>query len=278
MRLMEIPKARLMEMQRKILRGILDRVPVHAAAHGFLRGRSCRTYVEPHIGQDVLLRLDLRNFFPGIPAARIHALFGTLGYPEGVARALTGLCTNRVPMSMARRGGQSWEECKRLGIPHLPQGAPTSPALANLCALHLDLRLEGLARELEARYTRYADDIAISGGETLRRRIEAVAAQVSAIAFDEGFEVNHRKTRAMHRSRRQLLTGIVVNEKANVRRDDFDRLKAILTNCIRHGAQSQNREARSDFRAHLAGRIAHVASLNAARGAKLRTLFARIAF
>jgi RNA-directed DNA polymerase len=278
MRLMEIPKIRLREIQRRILRGILDPVPVHAAAHGFRRGHSCRTYVEPHIGRDVVLRIDLRNFFPGIPSPRIHALFATLGYPDTVARILTALCTNAVPMSVARRGGLSWEEAKRLGIPHLPQGAPTSPALANLCALHLDLRLHALAHELQGQYTRYADDIAISGGEPLRRRVEAVSALVTAIASEEGFVVNHRKTRAMHRARRQLLTGIVVNEKANVRRTEFDRLKATLTNCVRHGPQSQDREGRNDFRAHLAGRIAYVASLNASRGQKLQELFARIAW
>jgi len=275
-RLMEIPKTRLREIQRKILRGILDPVPVHAAAHGFRRGHSCRTYVEPHVGQDMVLRLDLRNFFPGIPSPRIHGLFATLGYPEAVARMLTAICTNDVPMSVARRGGLSWEEARRLGIPHLPQGAPTSPALANLCALHLDLRLHALAEELDGAYTRYADDIAISGGEKLRRRVHAVSDLVSVIAKEEGFEVNGRKTRAMHRSRRQLLTGIVVNEKANVRRPEFDRLKATLTNCLRHGPASQNRENKGDFRAHLAGRIAYVASLNASKAKRLEALFSRI--
>jgi hypothetical protein len=179
-------------------------------------------------------------------------------------------------MAIARRGADSWLAAKRLGIPHLPQGAPTSPALANLCALHLDMRLDELARSLDAHYTRYADDLALSGGEALRRRIGNVSALVGEIAIEEGFAVNHRKTRSMHRSHRQLLTGVIVNEKPNVRRDEFDRLKAILTNCVRHGAGSQNREGRADFHAHLAGRIAHVASLNWARGKKLQEIFRQI--
>lgn len=272
-RLMEIPKFRLREIQRRILRGILDPVPVHAAAHGFRQGRSCRTYVEPHVGRDVVVRMDLRGFFPGIPAPRIHSLFTALGYPEAVARVLTALTTNRVPMSIARRGAASWLEAKRLAVPHLPQGAPTSPALANMCALHLDFRLAALAETMDAGYTRYADDIAISGGDTLRRRAAAVSNLVAAIAIEEGFELNHRKTRTMHRSHRQLLTGLVVNDKPNVRRDEFDRLKAILTNCRRHGPASQNRRGVDDFRAHLAGRIAYVASLNPARGTKLQSMF-----
>jgi hypothetical protein len=80
----------------------------------------------------------------------------------------------------------------------------------------------------------------------------------------------------MFRSHRQLLTGIVVNRKPNVRRQDFDRLKAVLTNCVRHGPASQDRDGTRDFKAHLAGRVAHVASLNAARGARLEAIFGRI--
>ena len=117
---MEVPKIRLREIQSKILRGILDPVPVHFAAHGFCRGKSCRTFVEPHVGREVVLRMDLRGFFPSIPAARIHALFATLGYPEAVARTLTALCTNAVPMSIAKRGTTSWLDAKRLAVPHLP--------------------------------------------------------------------------------------------------------------------------------------------------------------
>jgi hypothetical protein len=275
-RLMEVPKPRLRDIQRRILRGILDPVPVHRAAHGFRQGKSCRTFVEPHVGRDMVLRMDLRDFFPGIPAARIHAFFATLGYPEAVARLLTGLCTNAAPMAVARRGAASWLAAKRLAVPHLPQGAPTSPALANLCALHLDLRLDELAHSMEGQYTRYADDLAISGGPALRRRSAGLTGLVAVIAMEEGFEVNHRKTRSMPRSRRQLLTGVVVNERPNVRREEYDRLKAILTNCVRHGPETQNRGGERDFRSHLAGRIAHVASLNWERGKKLQEIFRRI--
>ena len=276
MRLMEAPKRRLREIQRKILRGILDPIPVHRAAHGFRRGKSCRTYVEPHVGRDVVLRMDLRDFFPSIPAARIHALFDALGYPEVVARTLTALCTNAVPMAIAKRGTASWLDAKRFGVPHLPQGAPTSPALANLCALHLDLRLDELAKSMDGQYTRYADDLAISGGELLRRSIANVSALITKIAVEEGFDVNHRKTRPMYRSDRQVLTGVVVNDRPNVPRQDFDRLKAILTNCVRQGPTAQNRSGVRDFQAHLAGRIAHVASLNSERGKRLHAIFRRI--
>lgn len=281
-RLMEVPKSRLRAIQRRILAEILDPVPAHRAAHGFRAGHSCLTYATPHCGQDVVVRLDLSNFFPSIPAPRVHALFALLGYPEVTARLLTGLCTNRVRSRMLRRmvGGPefrpSWNEMKQLEVPHLPQGAPTSPALSNLCALHLDLRLDALAGAVGANYSRYADDLAFSGGEAVRRRVARLSASIAAIAREEGFGVNHRKTRIMHRSDRQILTGVVVNEAPNIRRDEFDRLKAILTNCIARGAASQNRLDHADFRAHLLGRIGYVATLNARRGAKLAAIFDRI--
>ena len=114
---------------------------------------------------------------------------------------------------------------------HLPQGAPTSPALANLCAYRVDCRLSGLAAVAGASYTRYADDVAFSGDEAFARCAERFSLRAAAILLEEGFAVRHRKTRLMQRSVRQHLAGLVVNERLNVRRADFDELKAILTNC-----------------------------------------------
>ena len=185
---------------------------------------------------------------------------------------LTGLCTNRVPsarlLAPDLRDRFDWIGRQRYRERHLPQGAPTSPALANLSAFRFDMRLAALARSLGATYTRYADDLAFSGGGTLARDVERLQIRVAAIALEEGFALQLRKTRVMRRGTRQQLAGVVVNRHPNLARDAFDLLKAILTNCIRSGPASQNRDAHPDFRAHLAGRVAHAAALNAARGAK----------
>jgi len=162
------------------------------------------------------------------------------------------------------------------GWRHLPQGAPTSPALANLCAYRVDCRLSGLAKAAGAAYTRYADDLAFSGDEGFGRCVERFAVQAAAILMEEGFQVNHRKTRVMRRGVRQHLAGLVINEHMNLVREDFDRLKAILTNCVRHGAESQNREGHPAFRAHLEGRVGFVEMVNAAKGARLRRIFERV--
>jgi hypothetical protein len=281
-RLLEMPKPRLKELQRRLLHDLLDHIPPHPAVHGYRRGRSVATFVTPHCGQRVVLRFDLRNFFPTLHGARVHRLFATAGYPPPVARLLTGLCVNVVPDAAwptvcgPGQTDPTWEDRRLYRSPHLPQGAPTSPALANLCAFRLDCRLHGLAQAVGAAYTRYADDLAFSGGAELERSARRFQVLVCRIALEEGFEVNTRKSRFMSQGLRQQLVGIVVNAHPNVRRDEFDRLKAILHNCARLGSASQNRDNHADFRAHLLGRIAHMGMLNPARGQRLRALFERI--
>jgi hypothetical protein len=281
-RLLEAPKLRLKKLQRIILREILEKVPAHPAAHGFVKGRSIKTFVAPHVGQRVVLRMDLQDFFPSFAAARIQAFFRTLGYPEPVAALLAGICTNAAQRSVWKEIGSeislaNLNAAKLLySKPHLPQGAPTSPALANLCSYCIDCRLNGLARAAGANYTRYADDLAFSGGKQFERGVERFSTHVAAILLDEGFSVHFRKTRVMRRGVRQHLAGIVVNRHLNIMRPDFDRLKAILTNCVRLGPQGQNRDGYQDFRSHLEGRVTFVEMINPGKGQRLRTIFQQI--
>jgi RNA-directed DNA polymerase len=273
-RLIEAPKPRLKSLQRQILTEILDKIPPHPAAHGFLKGRSIRTFAAGHTGQRVVLRMDLSDFFPTFSAARIQTVFRAMGYPEPVADLLGGICTHAAPRDLC--AGLAYDARSLYSRPHLPQGAPTSPALANLCTYRADCRLTGLAESAGARYTRYADDLAFSGGDEFERRVERFSTHVAAILLEEGFAVNHRKTRIMRRGVRQHLAGLVVNEHINVRRRDFDRLKAMLTNCARLGAEGQNRAGHTDFRAHLEGKVGFVESVNPAKGRRLRAIFERI--
>jgi hypothetical protein len=273
-RLLEVPKSRLKEIQRIILRDILAHIPPHDAAHGFRAGRSVRTFAEPHTNRLAVLRIDLKDFFPAVRASRVHAIFCSAGYPITVARTLTGLCTTALPVGVAAPNPDVPLSAFRQR--HLPQGAPTSPALANLAAFGLDVRLSAWASACGAVYTRYADDLAFSGDESFARVGIRFRRMVWQIIAEEGFRANAVKSRWMTAGGRQHLAGVVVNKKPNIRRDEFDRLKAMLTNCIRHGPAGQNREGHPDFRAHLLGRIAHVAMLNAERGARLRILAERI--
>ncbi len=281
-RLIEAPKQHLKKLQRRILSGILAKIPPHSAAHGFVKGRSIKTFVAPHVGQRVVLRMDLQDFFPSISGTRIQALFRTMGYPESVADLLGGICTNATPhdawkgAALDIPAAQLREARSLYARPHLPQGAPTSPALANLCAYRVDCRLAGLAKSVGAVYTRYADDLAFSGGEAFARCVQRFATHVAAILDEEGFRVHHRKTRIMRQGVRQHLAGLVANRRMNVMRADFDRLKAILTNCVRLGPESQNRKAHPYFRAHLEGRVGFVETINPGKGRRLRGIFEQI--
>lgn len=281
-RLLECPKPRLKAIQRAILDDLLMKVPTHDAAHGFCRGRSVTSYLEPHVARDAVLTIDLRHFFPSVRASRVNAIFRAIGYPEVVSQVLTGLCTNSVPEKVLKMAGPDGRKALFSGEAslyrdvHLPQGAPTSPTLANLAAFRLDRRLAGLARQFGAFYTRYADDLAFSGGEGFRRGLSRFSVLACAIAVDEGFSIRHRKTRVMYRGHRQQVTGLVLNDRLNIPRHSYDELKAILHNCVKFGPSSQNRDSIANFDLHLSGRISWVTNVNPDRGAKLRSLFEQI--
>lgn len=274
-RLLEAPKPRLRAIQRRLLSEVLDPIHLHHAAHGFRRGRSVRTFAAPHVAQDVVVHLDLEAFFPSIGPGRVFGILRGAGYPEPVAHALTGLMTNAAPRHVVAAAVASSPSARgllrRLSAPHLPQGAPTSPALANLAAFGLDRRLTALAQSVGATYTRYADDLAFSGGGAV-----AILDTAGKVIVDEGFRVHPNKTTVRRRHQRQQLTGVVVNQRLNVPRREYDALRALLHNAAATGPEGQNRERHPEFRSHVLGRISWVASVHPGRGAKLREAFDRV--
>ncbi|MEZ5965951.1 MAG: reverse transcriptase family protein [Planctomycetota bacterium] len=277
-RLIEAPRTRLAWVQRRILHGILAHVPAHPAAHGFVRGRDVVSAASIHAGRSCVLRMDVRDFFASFGCGRVRRVFFQMGYPEEVAGLLARLCTSVTPGAVRAAGlaahGPAAERLERaLQRRHLPQGAPTSPALANLCAYRIDARLSGLARRFAADYTRYADDLLFSGAEGFARDARRCELHAAAILLEEGLAAAHHKTRRMPASVSQRALGLVLNAALGVPRRERERLEAILHNCMRHGADTQNREGHPNFRAHLLGRIAQVARVQPRIAARLRVLF-----
>lgn len=282
-RVLAAPKPRLKEIQRRLLRHALAPIALHPAAHGGVAGRSVASALAPHTGALVVIRADLEAFFGSVAARRAYGVLRRAGYPEAVAHAITGLCTTVVPRSVwqaipppAVNPPADLDRHRRLGqllaVPHLPQGAPTSPALANLVAFALDRRLTGLARAFDARYTRYVDDLTFSGGSRLRAGPSAFVEQLAAITADEGFRLVDAKTVVLGASGRQQALGAVLNHHPTISRPERDALKALLHNCAVHGWRSQAR-GRENFPAHLLGRIGHVTGLDPVLGAKLRSRY-----
>lgn len=274
-RLIEAPKPRLKAIQRQILDRILARIPPHPAAHGGIPGRSALSNAAGHTGRAMVLRLDLEEFFPRIGSGRARAVFTEIGYPRTCAQTLADLCSHRTPPAVLRTAANARGPAglDPLSGRHLPQGAPTSAALANLCAYRLDLRLAGAALACGGHYSRYVDDLIFSWPECSPARTRRALDMFYAIIVDEGYRPNYRKTRQMPRSARQMVTGITVNHGPNLPRREFDRLKATLTNCLRLGPASQNRLELADFHAHLRGRVARFEHIHPERGARLRGLF-----
>ncbi|WP_339745323.1 reverse transcriptase family protein [uncultured Rubinisphaera sp.] len=281
-RLIESPKDRLKILQRQLLEQILNRIPVHSAAHGFCAGRSIVTAAERHVRQDMVLKMDLENFFPGILPGRIGNLFRWFGYPPRVVPLLVGICTNAVPADQLQQMTKTFPFEQVLQLRnlyqnrHLPQGAVCSPAVSNLVANRLDRRLDGFAKTQELQYTRYADDLVFSGADRRNSMLSNIRIMINAIVLDEGFRVRHRKTKVVRRGNRQQVLGIVVNQKLNVARCRYDQLHAILHNCRKFGPVSQNREAHPNFGAHLQGQISFVAMVNSKKAAKLEKIFKEI--
>ena len=275
-RLIEAPKPRLRAAQRRLLTDVIGPIPTHPAAHGFVVGRSPHTFAAPHAGRPLVIRMDVTSFFASVTAPRVYGLLRSAGYPEPVAHTITALGTTRTPSSVCGSAPLNVPDrpyrLALLRTAHLPQGAPTSPALANLCGFRLDRRLSGLAAAIGMRYTRYADDLAFSGDLSPAAALKFVAT-VTEIAGDEGFRINARKTRIRGRGDRQALAGLVVNAAPAVARDEYDRLRALLHNASRTGLADQNRDGHADFRGYLAGRMAWVGHRHPSRAAKLAALF-----
>jgi hypothetical protein len=267
MRTLSAPHRQLARVQQWVLEHIVGKLPVEPPAQGFVAGRSILTNAQAHVARAVVVNLDLENFFPSIGFFRVRSVFARLGYSAAVATILA-LLTTECPRRKVAYAGRTYHVAT--GPRGLPQGACTSPGLSNQVARRLDRRLAGLARKMGLVYTRYADDLTFSGDGALNDRVGYLMARVRHIAQDEGFVVNHKKSRVLRRNAAQKVTGLVVNDKPSIARRELRRLRAILHRARREGLDHQNRENRPNFRAWLAGKIAYVRMVRPEIGARLK--------
>ena len=266
------PKPMLLRAQRWVLENILEKIENAPDAHGFIRGRSIVTNASPHVGKIVVINFDVKDFFPSFGFRRVKGLFHKrLGYAEHVATALALLCTEPPRLEVRFDERRLWVA---LGERFVPQGAPTSPAITNLLSSRLDRRLAGAARTRDFVYTRYADDLTFSGNDV--EAVGGLMALVRRVIRSEGLEPNEAKTRVMRRASRQEVTGVNVNEKLGLARDEMRRLRAILHNCERHGLESQNRRDHPNFAAWLGGKVAYVQMVAPEKGRELRASLKRV--
>jgi hypothetical protein len=224
-RAIEAPNDKLKALQRRILQRLLNPLPMHPAATGFVRGRSIVDNARPHVGRGVVINLDLADFFPSITAERVTTAFRGLGWSAEAATILSRICTHEG---------------------RLPQGAPTSPAISNLVCRRLDERLTKLVERFDGRYTRYADDMTISlpglgRNKRLRRKPKnkpplkrprfpsrSLITTLRRIIEEEGLAIQmKKKLRVQRPHQRQTATGLVVNRAIHLPRATRRRIRAM---------------------------------------------------
>lgn len=250
-RLIMAPKRRLKEVQRRLLKLILDPLEVSPQAHGFVKGRSVKTCAQAHVGKEVVVKVDLEDFFGSVTFPRVRGLFLALGYSYPVATNLA-LLTTECPRQRVFLG----QDLFRVPVAerYCVQGAPTSPALCNLVTKKLDRRLSGMSQKLGFVYTRYADDLTFSGSDP--SKVKHLLGLVSKIVTAEGFRLNRGKTQVMRRGNRQQVTGVTVNESLGLSRKARRVLRAELHK-MRQGEGSDPAKT-----ARLQGKIAYLRMLN----------------
>jgi len=207
LRVLHEPKPELKALQKRVLRWLQARgLNGGRRSHAFERGRSIATHARLHVGKRVVIRLDLENFFGSVSSKMLLEALVRERVSREQAEEIVGICTLD---------------------DYLPQGAPTSPLLANVAARRMDLRLAALAKSRGAVYSRYADDLTFSSDDVaLNKLIPAIDHVVSEC----GFALNRKKTLVMRRGRRQLVTGLIVNEQLNAPRQTRRKLRAQLHN------------------------------------------------
>jgi hypothetical protein len=269
-RLISAPKPELKAAQRWIARQVTEHLPVHGAAHGFLTGRSIASNAQVHAGARVVVKLDIRGFYPTVTMRRVKGLLRRAGLGEQVATVMALLATES-PREPVVTHGKTYHVA--IGPRSLPQGAPTSPSITNALCLRLDCRLSGLARALGCRYTRYADDLTFSWHGDARSQVGALLRGTGAIVRAEGFEIHAQKTRVMRAGARQKVTGLVVNQAPDDR--PAARVPRITQRALRAAIRNRElgRPGKGETLEQLKGMAAFVMMTDPARG---RALMARI--
>ncbi len=245
-RIISIPNVRLKCIQRWILDNIIYNIPVSNIATGFVKEKSILTNAKQHVNKSLVITMDIENFFPSISFERVYNIFYYYGYTKEVAYILSRICTLNN---------------------QLPQGAPTSPYLANIICKKMDKRINQLCRKINASFTRYADDITISGDKNI---IEYIGL-ISKIIEEEGFRINSLKTRAMYQNRKQMVTGLIVNNKISVPKEKIRKLRQDIYYIKKYGVTDHNKKRKckcKNIKEHLYGLAYFIEMVDSDKGKK----------
>ena len=272
-RLISAPMPKLKKAQHWILEHILNKVTVHDNAHGCVIGKSIKTNATPHIGKAVVINQDFQNFFPSVTYNRIKGVFLALGYSHQIATILSLLCSEPKIVDVSLLGEDYYAQ---RGERFLPQGSPCSPAITNILCRKLDFRLSGLAKKYNFDYTRYVDDITFSGDKNSLSKITPLLKYSGKIVRNENFKLHPEKLRVMKRNAKQEVTGVVVNEKANISKASLKRFRALLFQIEKDGIEGKSWNNGGPVLAQIDGYANFIYQIDAEKGAVYKQRVAAI--
>ena len=234
------PYQNLKRIQKWILHEILDKVVVHPQSKGFSKGTNTLQNARPHIGKKFIRKFDLKDFFESITIERVYGIFQELGYSPAVSHDLASFCC--LKLSDERYDRMSNYQRNWFGDLHdrtsavLAQGAPTSPALANIVCRHLDGRLFKYAMVNDSQYTRYADDLTFSSDDI--SKLPNISF-IRKLLKGEQLYLNDSKTGTFGRESRQMVTGVLIDgDKARVPQKFKRQIYRHLHFCQKFGTKS----------------------------------------
>ncbi len=234
------PLPSLKEIQLWILYNILYQERPSKYAKAYIQKRNLRENVKFHVGKNKVLNLDFKHFFPSIKQDAIEKIFLSFGYSSNISNLLSKLCC---------LDGS------------LPQGAPTSPYLSNLYLKTFDEDVFGFCKNKHIRYTRYADDMTFSGDFNELEVINFIKEKIE----DSPLEINDEKTRVMRRNQRQVVTGILVNDKTQVSKKYRNNIRLEMYYISKYGIAehlAKSKNSRANYLSHLLGKIEYTLHFN----------------
>jgi RNA-directed DNA polymerase len=229
-RKIDAPRKILKDIQRKIHEELEKIYKPRIPAHGFIKSKSIVSNAEKHIGKRHVLNIDLDDFFGSIHFGRVKNLFSAypLNLPASVATVLAHICCHNNK---------------------LPQGSPASPIISNMIAYKFDNDMKDIASKFRCTYTRYVDDITLSFDHKKNKIPKDIvifaennkisAGRVLQDVIDKhGFLIKESKTRMASKDQRQLVTGLVVNDRVNVTRRYIKQTGAMIYAAQKFGFRS----------------------------------------
>jgi hypothetical protein len=270
MRTIASPKGKLRIAQQWILENILKKLSIHEAATAFATGSSVLKNAIPHLDSKVIIKIDIKDFFPSIKFNRVVGFFKSLGYSSALSSIFGLLCTDAMRLGVSLDKNDYFVA---LGERYLPQGACTSPTLTNLLCKKLDTRLTKMAEKYGFVYTRYADDMTFSNTEK-EANVKAILGFTRRILADENFELKKEKTKIMRNYQRQTVTGVLVNhEKARISRRDIRNFRAFLHQYEKDGHSKMSEKIGKDATQYAKGYFAYLKMINPEQAQKFKTKY-----